>query len=122
MSKIHLSDQGFSATFSHFRIAQNTTAVNKEDRPYTSASTAENQNVSVNAYAEAPTRPAAKITKREMPDNSFSTKNLRAKCVIVQNKNIIVAPLATAVKILIAFAISSTLSPTKIAKNRANIR
>ena len=37
-----------SAMFSHFKIAQNTTAVHKEDIAYTSVSTAENQKVSEN--------------------------------------------------------------------------
>ena len=39
---------GWSATSSHLSIAQMTTAVNSDESAYTSPSTAENQNVSVN--------------------------------------------------------------------------
>ena len=39
------------------RMHQNTTAVNSDDIAYTSPSTAENQNVSVYAKANEPTKP-----------------------------------------------------------------
>ena len=44
----HLSEPSSSAWSYHFRISQNTTAVNSDDEAYTSPSTAENQNVSLN--------------------------------------------------------------------------
>src|SRR5690606_41403071 len=43
---------------SHLRNAQITMAVKKEDMAYTSDSTAENQKLSVKAYAKAPMMPA----------------------------------------------------------------
>ena len=48
MSTSQRSLCGWSATSSHFRISQNTTAVNSDEKAYTSPSTAENQNVSLN--------------------------------------------------------------------------
>ena len=39
----HLEDPGSSATVSHFKIAQNTAAVNSDDNAYTSPSVALNQ-------------------------------------------------------------------------------
>ena len=47
-----------SYSSSHFNAAQNTMAVKNDDTPYTSPSTAENQNESENVYARAPTNPA----------------------------------------------------------------
>ncbi len=44
----HLLDPGSSATFSHLRMAQKTTAVKSDEVEYTSASTAENQKESEN--------------------------------------------------------------------------
>ncbi len=46
---IHRLECLSSAIFSHFKIAQKTTAVKKEEVAYTSPSTAENQNESENA-------------------------------------------------------------------------
>ena len=47
MSMIHLLECGWSASSYHLVMAQNTMAVNNDDIAYTSASTAENQNVSL---------------------------------------------------------------------------
>ena len=44
----HLSEPSSSACSSHLRISQKTTAVKSDDEAYTSPSTAENQNVSLN--------------------------------------------------------------------------
>ena len=61
MSTIHLFAYGVSACSYHLVMAQNTSAVTRDDIAYTSPSTAENQNVSLNVYARAPTAPAPKI-------------------------------------------------------------
>ena len=58
MRMIHLAEPDWSATFSHLRMAQNTSAVNRLDKAYTSPSTALNQNESLNVYAKAPMAPA----------------------------------------------------------------
>ena len=58
MATIHRSAYSVSACSSHLRIIQNTAAVNRDDMAYTSASTAENQKVSDQQYARAPTTPA----------------------------------------------------------------
>ncbi len=47
MTKIQRKLPGSSATDSHFKMAQNTKAVNKDDKAYTSPSTAENQKLSL---------------------------------------------------------------------------
>ncbi len=61
MSKIQRLAFGSPASRSQRVAAHNTSATNKDDRAYTSASTAENQNESVKAKASAPTREASKI-------------------------------------------------------------
>ena len=61
MSTIHLFAYGVSACSYHLVIAQNTRAVKRDDMAYTSPSTAENQNVSLNVYARAPTAPDPKM-------------------------------------------------------------
>jgi len=58
ISTIHLPECGSSASSYQRVMAQNTTAVNNDDMAYTSASTAENQKVSLKQYANAPTAPA----------------------------------------------------------------
>src|SRR6478609_9001191 len=92
----HLSAPGSSATRSHFKADQNTIAVKKELIAYTSPSTALYQNESVNVPASAPTIPVAIILHCCMLVNSFvsGATIFLAKCVIVQNKNKIVKPLA----------------------------
>ena len=96
-----------SATaWSHLSIAQKTTAVKKEESAYTSASTALYQKESENVYARAPTTPAAIIPTILSVVNgppSFCTI-LRAKWVMLQNKNKIVKPLASALIRLIPVA------------------
>ena len=47
MSTIHLTEVGLSAFSSHLSISHTTSAVNIDDRAYTSPSIAENQKVSV---------------------------------------------------------------------------
>src|SRR6267154_5956857 len=94
-----------SSMTSHFRIPQTTNAVNNEDIAYTSASTAENQNESENAYANAPTVPA--LSSNHFPSStSFfdAVNNLRPNKTIDQKRNKIVNALATALMILIAYA------------------
>ena len=49
MSTIHRRLPGSSARVSHLRMAQKTSAVNRELRAYTSPSTALNQKLSLNA-------------------------------------------------------------------------
>ena len=61
ISTIHLLAYGESACSYHFVMAQKTIAVTSEDIAYTSPSTAENQNVSLNVYASAPTAPDPKM-------------------------------------------------------------
>ena len=47
MSMRYLSLCGWSARFSHLSMSQNTSAVQNDEKAYTSPSTAENQNVSL---------------------------------------------------------------------------
>src|SRR5690606_6181620 len=121
ISTSHLSACGSSARASHFNIAQNTTAVQREDIAYTSDSTAENQNVSVKAYASAPTTPEAITTNSCGELNSawsdVPTNTLRAKAVIVQNRKRIVKPLQTTDPIFIQNAIRD-VSPIAKLENR----
>src|SRR5690606_12486955 len=79
-------------------MAQNTTAVQRDDIAYTSDSTAENQNVSENVYAKAPTAPAPRICT-SLPSVGSAPRGtmvFRTKAVIVQNRKSIVRPLDTA--------------------------
>ena len=88
INTIHRLPYGLSAHSYHLVIAQNTSAVNSEDIEYTSASTAENQKVSENVYANAPTKPAP---SNPIPLAKVSGRiNLRPKAVIVQKRNKIV--------------------------------
>src|SRR4051794_22167565 len=115
----HLSAPGSSATFSHLRIDQNTIAVKKELIAYTSPSTALYQNESVNVPASAPTTPAAITPHICVLVNAFELLGctiFRAKCVMVQNKNKIVNPLARALITFTAFAAVAPLSPNKTIK------
>src|SRR5678815_1481612 len=84
--------------FSHFNAAQKTTAVKKEERAYTSLSTALYQNESEKQYAKAPTTPAAIIENVCSPVNSSAVlcNSFFAKCVMLQNKNKMVKPLDNA--------------------------
>ena len=84
---IHLVESSLSASFSHFKIAQNTKAVKRLDRAYTSPSTALNQNESLNAYAKAPTAPEPNTASTFPWLNSFSPVSRLAKWVMLQNKN-----------------------------------
>ena len=100
-------------------MAQKTKAVKKELNAYTSPSTAEYQNESLNVYAKAPTTPAP-ITNKiwfcvKSAPLAFSTI-LLAKWVMVQNKNKIVNPLANALMVFTALAAVSGLSPKRIIK------
>ena len=94
MSISHLSEPSSSALSYHLSMSQNTTAVNNDDEAYTSPSTALNQNVSLNVYANAPTAPApsrAIICAKLSGATSFF-----ARAVIVQNRNRIVNAEASA--------------------------
>src|SRR3569833_106658 len=100
---IHLSAPGSSAWASHFNLAQKTTAVHKDDRANTIVSTAENQKVSVKVKVNAPTRPPAMImiSLPESGVSSRATSIFLANAVMVQNRNIMVPPLAIAEPILV---------------------
>src|SRR5882757_8975832 len=95
---MYLSAPGSSAWASHFNMAQKTTAVQSDDKAKTIVSTAENQNVSVKVKAKAPIKPAAIIIQVcEVPNSpAFLSSSFLARAVMVQNKNIMVAPLANA--------------------------
>src|SRR6478735_5872756 len=88
---------------SHFKIAHTTKAVKRDDIAYTSASTAENQKLSENAYDNDPTIPAAKIDHFISSIERFvMTINFRAINTIDQYKNKMVSALDSALIILIA--------------------
>src|SRR5471030_1386449 len=97
----HLSAPGSSAWASHFNIAQKTIAVQSDDSANTMVSTAENQKVSVKVNSSAPTNPAPIISIWRDLSASPLGVNFLARAVMVQNKNIIVAPLASADIILV---------------------
>ena len=76
-----------SATSSHFRMAQNTIAVQRFDIPKTLASTAENQKESEKVNAIDPTNAAAKMLHILVLVISPSfAMILRASMVMVQNR------------------------------------
>ena len=102
-------------------MAQKTIAVKKEDNAYTSPSTALYQKESLNVYASAPTTPApitlinwlvVKVSEVLRPII------LRAKWVMVQNKNKMVKALASALIMLTAFAAVNGLSPNNTINTR----
>ena len=97
-------------------MAQNTAAVNSEDKAYTSPSTAENQNESLKAYASAPTAEAPSTATWAPWVKVSLLKNLRAKCETDQNKKSTVKELASALSTLMARA--SLPSPKKITNRR----
>ena len=104
-------------------MAQNTRAVNNDDVAYTSASTAENQNVSEKAYARAPVSPAAIIAIvcpnfGSEPDDAII---FFARWVMVQKRNIIVNALARADMIFDVEGYFAETSETKRLKNLASI-
>ena len=103
---------------SHFNIAQKTMAVKKEDKAYTSPSTALYQKESEKQYAKAPTTPAAIMPKVCSPVTTALVFKaiLLAKCVILQNKNKMVKPLLRA---LIRFTpVAACLGSNGIINNR----
>ena len=76
---------------------QKMTAMNNDEKAYTSASTAENQKESETAYAVAPTKPAPRIEILVELDVTQVVANIfRQNHVIVQNKNMIVRALSIA--------------------------
>ena len=104
---IHLPDAGSSASSSHFSIAQKTNPSISEDRAYSSASTAENQKLSVKVYAREPIIPLPIITGICFASRTlFLVMTLRTRCVMVQKRNIIAKALVTAEALL---SISGTL-------------
>ena len=92
-------------------------AVQRDDKAKTMVSTAENQKVSVKVKASAPTSPAPKTcncfarSASTLPPTSFF-----ASAVIVQNKNIMVAPLANADIKLVQYA-TLALLPKESSEN-----
>src|SRR5579872_4355309 len=120
MKMIHLSAPSSSACASHFNIAQKTVAVHNDDSANTIVSTAENQKVSVKVKVKAPTRPPPKIMISLAVSGCsslFSTIFL-ASAVMVQNKNIMVVPLAMAEPILVK---NGTLALSPIEKSEKNL-
>ena len=91
-------------------------AVKKDDVPYTSASTAENQNVSEKVYAKPPIKPLPKIAIVSPNEgSSFLVINRLVKWVIDQKRNSIVKALARAERIFIITA--ALCGPAKRVKN-----
>ena len=119
MTRIHRRCPGSSATFSHFKMAQNTSAVNNEDNAYTSPSTAENQKLSLNVYANAPTAPAPMTAQRSavLASPEGSAIIFFAKCVMLQKRNKMVNELLRAESELAKTAAVSGVA--KIIKKRA---
>ena len=115
---IHRAEPGWSATFSHFKMAQKTAAVNRLDKAYTSPSTALNQNESLKVYASAPTTPAPRTPHWAPPSIASEPTRRLAKWVMVQNKNRIVNELLSTDNPLAANAAVS--GPMGIMNNRAN--
>ena len=119
MKTIHLSAPGSSAWASHFKMAQKTTAVQNDERANTMVSTAENQKVSVNVKVKAPTRPPPIIRMSLVVSgtSSFLSNNFFARAVMVQKRNMMVAPLARAEPILVK---KGTLVLSPIEKSEKN--
>ena len=115
---IHFAEPGWSATFSHFKMAQNTRAVNRLESAYTSPSTALNQNESLKVYANAPMTPEPNTANMDPPLGSSSPDNLLAKWVMLQNRKRMVNELLNTDKLLAASAAVS--GPIGIIKKRAN--
>src|SRR4051812_44980186 len=87
-----------SSITSHFNMAHTTKAVNSDDMPYTSPSTAENQAESENVQANAPTMPApinTQILSIVSSSGLLTFMSLRPKSVIDQNRKSIVNALAS---------------------------
>src|SRR6478609_10172096 len=87
-----------SSIESHFKMHHTTTAVEKDDMAYTSASTAENQNESENAYVSEPTMPDANSSHFFSSDsnNCETPISLRPNNTIDQKRNRTVKALANA--------------------------
>ena len=111
-----------SARFSHFRMSQNTSAVQNEENAYTSPSTAENQKVSLHAYMSAPHIPDANITvifSGLISCASSLTIRRFTRWVMVQNRSNMVAALSSPDMALTISATLVTSPNAKLAKNRA---
>src|SRR6185503_11214664 len=117
---IHLSAPSSSACASHLSIAQKTTAVHSDESANTIVSTAENQKVSVKVKVKAPTRPPPKIMINLALSGCSPLLNsiFLASAVMVQNRNMIVAPLAIAEPILVKYG---TLVLSPIEKSEKNL-
>ena len=103
-------------------MSQNTSAVQNEEKAYTSPSTAENQNVSLQAYIMAPQKPLPKITSifsGDTPEALSLTTSRRTRWVMVQNSSRMVAALSRADIELTIKAILEMSPPAKLTKNRA---
>jgi len=112
---------GSLATFSHFKMAQKTMAVKNDEKPYTSASTAENQNESEKVYANPPTKPLPKIAMVWLSVGTLSLViTLLVRWVMVQNRNKMVNALARTVNVFISTAASSG-PPNKVKKRPSNM-
>ena len=102
ISMSHLSLPGSSAWSSHFSISHTTTAVKRLLYAYTSPSTALNQNVSEKVYARAPVMALASTATNcaRVRISPFSPTSLRAKWLMVQNRNMMQAALKSALIVL----------------------
>ena len=103
-------------------MSQNTRAVQNDEKAYTSPSTAENQNVSLHVYTNAPHKPEPRIAMvfgKEISVASSATTRRLAKWVMLQNKNSIVPALRSADIVFTQYAASDASPPAKFTKNLA---
>src|ERR1051326_2070542 len=101
MNTSQRSARGLSSA-SQRRMAQNTSAVKKDDMAYTSLSTAENQNESEKQYAIEPTRPVPMMAHMRPSVSScpIARMSLRPSRVSDQNMKRMVPALARADMVL----------------------
>src|ERR1700751_2328104 len=120
MNTIHLSAPGSSACASHLNMAQKTIAVQSDEMANTIVSTAENQKVSVKVKVSAPTKPPPmiRISLVLSASSPLFSNNFLASAVMVQNRNMMVAPLANAEPILVK---NGTLALSPIANSEKNL-
>jgi hypothetical protein len=95
-------------------MPQKTSAVTSEEIAYSSPSTAENQNVSENAYASAPNIPLPMIAGTCFDSRALSfTNTFRTRWVMVQKRNKIANALHRADRMFIINAALEVSPPAK---------
>src|SRR5450759_4402110 len=100
-------------------MPQKTSAITSEERAYSSPSTAENQKVSENVKARAPTIPLPIIAGICFASSSlFLTNTFLTRWVIVQKRNKIAKPLHRADR---TFTVTGTLDKSLPAKRVATL-